>query len=150
MYVDPTSAKSVAGLTLRLSLGLSLIIIGLNHYMNFDPFRVMVESGLGPITFLGTVWAFVVPALEIVGGALLAIRRYGYVAAWTAGAALGSIPVGLLLKTLFTGEALDVYMPTANDTFIWILVFYFAAKTMSCCCGPNCNCTPGAPVKKGR
>ncbi len=140
MHFDISSPKGVAALALRLSFGLSLVLVGINHYMTMGGFSLMVTDGLGPLTFLGTLWAYVLPALMILGGALLAIGMYTEIGAWAAGLALGSIPVGMLLKPVLTGVALGDMMPVAVNTFVWILIYYFVVKSLACCDGKNCNC----------
>jgi hypothetical protein len=130
----PETPKGVASLALRLSFGISLLLVGLTHYMNFEPFQGMVVEGLGALEFLGMLWAYLLPALMIVGGALYTIGMYHEVAAWCAGLALGSIPVGMLLKPVLSGAPLPDVMAVAVNTFIWILVYYFVVKSCSCCC----------------
>ncbi len=128
----PSSPKGVAKLLVRVAFGVSLALIGLNHYMNLDAFAAMTASGLGPLTGLGTLWAYVLPALEIVGGVLLVAQYRTDIGVWTAGVALASIAIGLLLKPVFGTPIVDV-MPMVNDTFIWILAYLFVAKSL--CCG---------------
>jgi uncharacterized membrane protein YphA (DoxX/SURF4 family) len=122
---------------LRISLGVSLLFVGLNHYMTMDGFTGMVSGGLGPLTPLGTIWAYVLPGLMVVGGALLALGMYMDIGSWAAGIALASIPMGLLLKSVVGGVPLTDVMPMVHTTFIWILVYYFAVK--SCCCCGSCS-----------
>jgi len=141
MHCDVSSPKGVAALALRLSFGISLVLVGINHYMTMSGFSLMVTDGLGPIAFLGTLWAYVLPALMIVGGALFAIGMYLDIAAWAAGLALGSIPVGMLLKPVLTGVSLGDMMPVAVNTFVWILIYYFVVKSSSCC--GNCDTKSG-------
>lgn len=128
----PSSSKGVAKLLMRVAFGASLALIGLNHYMTLDAFAGMTSSGLGPLTGLGTLWAYVLPALEIVGGVLLAANYRTDIGAWAAGVALASIVVGLLLKPVF-GTPIDSVMPYVNNTFIWLLAYLFVAKSL--CCG---------------
>lgn len=140
----PSSSKGVAKLLLRVAFGVSLALIGLNHYMNLDAFSGFVAGGLGPLTSLGTLWAYVLPALEIVGGVLLAASYRTDIGAWCVGVALASIVIGMLLKPVF-GTPLDAVMPAVNSTFIWLLVYFFVVK--SCvCCG---TCMPGGMGEHG-
>ena len=129
----PSSPKGVAKLLVRVAFGVSLALIGLNHYMTLDAFVGMTASGLGPLTGLGTLWAYILPALEIVGGVLLAAKYRADIGAWAAGVALASIVIGLLLKTVVGGVALTDVMPTVNTTFIWIITYFFVAKSCVCC-----------------
>lgn len=130
--------KTAAKLSLRVSFGLSLLLVGVAHYMTLDMFGGMVAEGLGPLSFLGNIWAYVLPALQIVGGALFAVGMYYEIAAWTSGIALGSIPVGMLLKPVLTGVALPDMMPAAINAFIWLLVYVMVVKCCTCC-GSSCG-----------
>lgn len=134
MSCCPTKDPKVsAKLALRVSFGLSLLLVGVAHYMSLEMFAGMVSEGLGPLTALGNVWAYVLPALQIVGGALFAVGMYYEVASWTTGLALGSIPVGMLLKPVLGGVALPDMMPAAINAFIWILVYVMVVKCCTCC-----------------
>ncbi len=173
-----SSPKATARMLVRISFGLSLLFVGMTHYMDFDSYSLMVSDGLGPLAMLGTVWSYVMPALMIVGGALFVIGVFRSVAVWTSGIALASIPAGMLLKPVLSGVGLDETMPPALTAFVWLLVFLMVAKDScggmmgcgsacasgcgaGCGCGkPGCNCpAPGskmsapapaakAPVKK--
>jgi len=123
---------------LRVSFGLSLVCVGLVHYMTLGAFVGMASEGLGPLSGLGVIWAYILPALMIVGGALLAIGMYTLYAAWAVGVALGSIPVGMLAQSVLSGADLPSMMGMANNAFIWLLVFYFVVKCSSCC-GSSCD-----------
>ena len=125
--------KCAAKLVLRLSFGLSLLLVGIAHYMTMEMFMGMTADGLGPLAFLGTIWAYVLPALMIVGGALTAVGMYSGIASWCAGVALGSIPVGMLLKPVLSGVALPDVMPAAINAFIWIIMYVLVVKMTSCC-----------------
>lgn len=136
----PKSPKKIVAMALRYSLGLSLLFIGIIHYMDLANFTGMVTVGLGALEPLGVVWAYVLPALQIVAGALLVLGMMKEVAAWAGGIALGSIPAGLLLKPILSGGEISPIevMPLVADTFIWLFVLYFVIKSM-CCCGSNCT-----------
>ncbi len=140
-----TSPKGVAALAMRLGFGLSILLIGVHHYMNLSDFIPSVSMGLGPLVPAGIIWAYILPALLIIGGALISIGLFVEVGAWTAGVALGSIAPGLLLKTLLSdGQiGLEMVMPMVINTLIWLLVFFFVVKSMSCC-GGKC----GTEMKK--
>lgn len=125
-------------MALRLSFGLSLLLVGIAHYMSLEMFSGMVSDGLGALTLVGTIWAYILPALMIVGGALFAVGMYYEVASWTTGLALGSIPVGMLLKPVLSGIPLPDVMPMAINAFIWILVYVMVVKTCTCC-GSSCE-----------
>lgn len=129
--------KAGAALALRTSFGLSLLLVGIAHYMSLEMFSGMVADGLGPLTLLGTLWAYILPALMIIGGALFAVGMYCEVASLTSGIALGSIPVGMLLKPVLSGVALPDVMPMAINAFIWLVVYALVVKT--CCNGGSCG-----------
>lgn len=133
MSCCPTCPKGVAGLLLRLSFGLSLLLVGVSHYMGLQGFAQMVSDGLGPVAPLGMLWAYILPALMIVGGALFVIGMYTDIATWAAGLALGSIPVGMLLKPVLSGASLADAMPASINAFIWLLVFAVVVKCVHCC-----------------
>ncbi len=133
-------------MVLRWSFSLSLIFVGLTHYMQIDSFRVMVTDGLGPFAPLGMLWAFVLPALFIVGGVLLLIGKYMDIGVWATAIGLGSIPAGMLLKPVLSGMSLSDTMPPAIQAFIWLLVFMWVVKLSSC--GP-CDCGPEGKTKNG-
>ena len=101
--------------------------------MTMTPFKAMVMGGLGPLEPLGALWALVLPALMIVGGALIAVGMYLEVGAWASGVALASIPVGMLLKPVVGGVPLPDVMPAAINAFIWMIVYVLVIK-LSCCC----------------
>lgn len=138
MHCDLNSPKSAMKVCLRLSFGLSLLCVGIVHYMTLDMFMGMTSEGLGPLTFLGTIWAYIMPALMILGGALFTISMYDNIAAWASGIALASIPVGMLLKSVLGGVPLPDMMAAAINAFIWLLVYVMVVK-MCCCCG---SCGP--------
>ena len=132
-----------AKLCIRISFGLSLLLMGLWHYMTLDGFVIMVSDGLGPLTILGTIWAYILPALMIVGGALLTIGKYDEIGSLAAGIALGSIAPGLLLKPVLSGISATDVMPMVVNTFIWLLVYAWVVKTSCCCNGDSCGCGDG-------
>ena len=146
-------------LFVRVSFGLSLLFVGLTHYMDMGSFTIMVSDGLGPLGLLGTIWSYIYPALLIVGGVLTAFGKYPFVAIPVVGLALASIPAGMLLKPVLSGVGLDETMPPAINAFIWILVFIHVLRAWKggadCGCGTAANCAcpaPGAvapaPLKK--
>jgi uncharacterized membrane protein YphA (DoxX/SURF4 family) len=136
----PCHPKCIAACVVRVSFGLSLLFVGLVHYMNFTAFKGMVSEDLAALTLFGTLWAYILPALMIVGGALLVIGMFLDVAAWTAGIALASIPAGMLLKSVLSGVSLATTMPSANDALLWLLIFFFVVKSSSCCGGGKDGC----------
>jgi len=138
----PTHPKCIAALLLRVSFGLSLLFVGLVHYMTFTAFKGMVSENLGALGMIGVLWAYILPALMIVGGALFVIGLFPEIAAWTAGIALASIPAGMLLQSVLT--AVPLAMNEAVNAFVWLLVFFFVVKFWGCCAGggkDSCCCS---------
>ncbi len=121
-----TSASAVSNLILRVSVGVTMLLIGISEYRDFAPFLASVTDGLGWMSSVVTVFAYMLPALLIFGGGLLAIGRYSFVAAWTGGIALGLVPVGLVLKTVMTGSPLPDMLTAAYPPVVWLIAFYLA------------------------
>ncbi len=120
------SSSIVSNSILRVSIGISMVLIGISEYRDFAPFLANVTDGLGWMTFPATLWGYILPALLIFGGGMLAAGRYSFVAAWVGGVALGSIPVGLLLKTVMTGSPLPDTLMAAYPSVVWLVAFYLA------------------------
>lgn len=141
-YKLPCCPVGIVALMARVSIGLSLLFVGLVHYMTFTSFSAMVTEDLGywPVTALGTVWAYVVPALMIVGGALLVLGMFSDIAVWAASLAIGSIPAGMLLKSVLAGVPLATTMPPAINALIWLVALILVVKLQSCCCEGNGSC----------
>jgi hypothetical protein len=127
-----------------VSLGLALIFTGISHYQGIAGFIGMVSGDLGFLGFLGTIWAYILPLLMIVGGVCLIWKKQMLVGAWCSGLALASIPAGMLLKPVLTNnpDALGQAMSFANNAFIWIIVLLLTVK-MSSCCGKSACATGG-------
>lgn len=123
------SALRAGNFTLRLALGVTMVCIGISAYRDFTPFVAIVTDGLGPVAFLGYVWAFLLPALLIFGGVFLVIGRYLQLAAWTGGIALASVPVGMVLKTVMTDLPLPDMLTASYPAFVWLLAFVLALQT---------------------
>ena len=118
---------------LRLAFGLSLALVGVAHYMNIGGFVEMTSGGLGALAPLGMIWAYILPALQIVGGLLIAfnVRGMACIGKVAAGLALGSIAVGMTLKGVMTGD-LGGVMPMVQNAFIWLIVYALACKSLNC------------------
>jgi len=106
--------------------------MGLANYMAFEAFQGMAADGMGALTIVGTLWAYVLPGLMILGGALIALGMYMNIGAWLAGLALASIPVGMLLKPVLSGFSLADAMPSVVNAFVWLLVYLFVVKCSGC------------------
>ena len=124
------STSDVSSLVLRIPLGLTMVMIGISAYRDFAPFVANVTEGLAWASAFGTVWAFLLPALLIFGGGMLAVGRYSYIAGLTGGAALGSIPLGLILKNVLSGVPLPDMMAAAYPSIVWMVAFYLAVNRM--------------------
>lgn len=152
MFFGISSKKSVAGLLIRISFGLALLFHGITLYKGGAAnFAAMTASDLGPLSPLGQVWGYILPALMIVGGALFVVGLLPYYATWIAGVALGSIPAGVLLKPILGSLDQGLAMQMTINALIWLLVFAVAVRFGfscgcaggSCGCGQqNCNCGP--------
>lgn len=129
------SPKCIAKLILRISFGGALLLVGVTHLQNVGEFKGMVSGGLGPLAPLGNLWAYILPLLQIVGGGLIVAGKRADIAVWCAGIALASIIIGSLLRPIFGGIPLGdpMAMGAANNTFIWLIVYFLVVKSM--CCG---------------
>jgi hypothetical protein len=128
----PKDPKCVPGFLLRISFGLSLLFVGIDHYANIADFSQFVSSGLGSLGQVGTLWAYVFPGLMIIGGALLVLGQYLDTAVWTAGLALAAIPAGLTLKPILSDTALTDVMPGVINAIIWLVLYYLVTKSIFC------------------
>ncbi len=137
MTLSVGTPSFAAKIVLRVSFGLSLLFVGIVHYMTFTVFSAMVSDGLGVLSILGTIWAFILPALMILGGALFAIGMFMEYASWAAGIALGSIAAGMLIKPVLSATPLPDVMPAAVNALVWLLVYAWVVK-MNSCCGEDC------------
>lgn len=142
----PQHPLCIAGTVARMSLGLSLLCVKLVHYMSFGSFVGMVSEDLGALTMLGVLWAYILPALMIIGGALLVLGMFDEVAVWCASLALGSIPAGLLLKSVLSGLPLSETMQPAINALIWLIALVVITRVTGCCTADSC-CPPN-PAKK--
>lgn len=115
--------RATAAAIARVSFGLALVCIGLIHYMQFRSFSLVVRDGLGPLDMLGVIWAFILPALYIIGGGLFALNIGTNIAIWLIGIGLGSIAPGMLLKSVLTSIDMTDMMAAANNSFIWMGIF---------------------------
>jgi hypothetical protein len=122
------SVPFVSCTLLRISVGVCMVLIGIAAYRDFAPFVANVTDGLGPLSLFGYFWAFFLPALLVFGGGMLAVGRYSYIAAWVGGIALGSIPLGLILKTVMTGLPLPDMIKEAYPSIVWLVAFYLAVN----------------------
>lgn len=137
----PQCPLCIVGTVARISLGLSLLFVGLVHYMSFTAFSAMVSEDLAALSLLGTLWAYILPALMIIGGSLLVLGMFTEVALWSSSIALGSIPAGMLLKSVTSGLPLSETMPPAINALIWLIALIVITKMTGCCSDNGC-CSP--------
>ncbi len=140
------SLKHLAAKIIRVSFGLTILLVGLAWYIQFDSFAIQVTDGLGPLSFIGAIWAYLLPGLMILGGALFVTGLLPDAAVWAAGVAIGSIPPGMILKTVLSDVALDDNLPWAFNMCLWMMMLYIAAKSLSC--GPACEAKPAPAATK--
>jgi len=125
------SAPFISNAVLRIALGVTMVMIGISAYRDLAPFLANVTDGLmGWTSRIAYLWGFILPALLIFGGGLLAIGRYQFLAAWTGGLAIGSVPIGIVLKTIMTGLPLPDAMAAIYPSIVWIIAFVLAFTTL--------------------
>ena len=127
---DVSTPKGIVCTVLKIAFGLSLILMGVANYMTMDGYKAMVSSDLAQLEPLGQLWAYILPGLLIIGGVCMIIKKYPEIGAWATTIALGSIPVGLLLKAVLGGVSTAELMPMINAAFIWIIAYVMVRK---CC-----------------
>lgn len=127
----PCDSKGIACCIVRVTFGLSAILIGLAHYGAVQEFSGFVAMGLGPLAPLGMLWGYILPGLMVIGGALLVVGNSA-VSAWLLGIAFGSIIVGMLLKPLLGGTPLAEVMPATINAYIYLFAYLVTVKC-SCC-----------------
>jgi hypothetical protein len=134
------SPKHIAKLGLRISLGLAVALIGIDHLLNIGEFPQMVAAGLGPLEPAGLAWGYILPFLELVGGLMVAFNFQPDKGMWLFVIALGSIVVGMVLKGILASTTLvspdeafplDSAMGIAQATSLWLI----GAVLASSCCG---------------
>ncbi len=130
----PKSPKCVAKSLLRIGFGATLALYGVAHYLDLQGFVGMTASGFsGVLGSLAQLWAYVLPLLMIVGGGFLVVPYRTDIAAWCAGVALASIAIGMTLKVVLGNESLVNVGAFVNNALIWLLIYFFAVKSASCC-----------------
>lgn len=119
---------STLSCSLRIATGVSIAIVGLVHYLQMTTFAGMVAKDLGTLTALGTAWAYILPALQIVGGLWFAFDKKNVVPALLLGVAFGSIAIGMVAKSVLSGTDL-AGMGASQNALLWLL-FVYAATMM--------------------
>ncbi len=140
----------------RVGLGLALVGFGVAHYRFFGGdtgFHAMAMQPLQNVSLLAMLaglLAYIVPALQIVGGALFATKQLCYISKFCILAALGGILGWAGLAMIVGGpEAAGGAGQAINGAIIFLLG-YSLVKKMECCsstcspggsaCGSNSNC----------
>ena len=135
--------------SLRVAFGVSLALFGIAHYLDVQGFAGMTAGGFtGVLASLATLWAYVLPLLMIVGGALVVVGYRPDIAAWCAGVALASIAIGMSLKMTLGAADAATAGGAIQSVMLWLLVYLFAIKGLACGCGakggrPGGTCAPG-------
>lgn len=127
----------VAKNIVRVGFGIGLALVGVAQYQNIGDFAEAVGYGLLWLEPIGMLWGYILPALFIVGGVLLALGLYPVAATALAGVGLMSIPVGLTLKSVMLGSPLSTTIPTSMTVSIGILVYLVAVRGLQ---SANCVC----------
>jgi|GEM_PF-1402851 len=122
------SPRYVSRLLLRIGFGLSLLFIGISHYKDIAAFADISRAGLGVFAPIGALWAYILPLLMIFGGLLYIANFRPDIAAWLAGVALASMPVGMILKSVMSPTPLDQTITMATYAFVWLLVYTLVSK----------------------
>ena len=130
-----SDSKAVSGFILRIAFGFLILFVGLAHYADIGGYVQMVSGNLGPFTALGAIWAYILPGLLVVGGALFVLGMQLNIATWAAGIALGSIPAGMILKTLLGDAPLTDMMKMGNMSILYLLIYIFVVGQNHCCGG---------------
>ena len=133
------NCTQVCGLScaLRVAAGVSVALVGLVHYMEISAFAGFVSGGLGALAPLGKLWAYILPALQIVGGLWFAFYKKNPTPGLLLGIAFASTAIGVLLKPVLSDTPLagpDGVMGAAQNAMLW-LVFVLIAAMCSKCAG---------------
>lgn len=126
----PNTPDAVARTLIRISFGLSLMFVGIAHITDLQSFSLVVGDGFDGVFFLSYpawLYSYLHPFLLLFGGALLVLNRFPVLAAWCAGIPLVMIPAGMLSKAIFALDLNDL-MPSAINTWIWILVYVYVVR----------------------
>ena len=128
VFSIPKNPKAIIGTVLRITFGFAILFIGVSHYQGIGEFVGMTTSELGPLSFFGAVWAHILPALMIIGGALFVLKKKPVISTWCITIALASIVVGMLLKPVISGNPgmLGSAMSMAQSAFMWLIFFVIA------------------------
>lgn len=134
MCCCPTSPKCIAKCLFKIGFGGSLALVGVAHFKDMQGFSDMVAGGFtGVLANLAGLWAYILPLLMIVGGALLVVGYRLDIAAWAAGVALVSIALGMALKAILGTLPLGEVMPAVQNALLWSLLYLFVVKCGGCC-----------------
>lgn len=147
--------KGAASTLARIGFGVTLLLMGVAHYLKLDSFTSLMSEGLAttPLAFLAPVMAYVLPALMIIGGFLYTIGFFMTVGAWVTGIALAAFPILMILKAVVAPDIEPTsVMPFVVYGIAWLVLFKMVTKSgcghkgcaTGCACGmPGCNCAPG-------
>ncbi len=105
-----------------------MLLVGISLYRDFPVFHIQATSDLAALTTFATVWAYILPALFILAGGFLIVGRYSFITAWLGGVSLGSVAIGMFLKTLMTNFPLEDALTFVFPIFIWMIAFHMALQ----------------------
>jgi uncharacterized membrane protein YphA (DoxX/SURF4 family) len=127
----------IAPWLLRIGFGVLLAAYGVSHYQNFAGFQSVATQPLASVGWLAAIaglLAYVVPALQIVGGVLVATKQLCSVAKICVLAVFGGILGWVGLSIVVSGMNEGTNLAIQNATFF--LLLYMLVKKFSCCgCG---------------
>lgn len=128
--------RSTLGSALRIAVGVSVALIGLVHYQTLSGFTTMVSDGLGDLSPLGSIWAYILPALQIIGGLWFAFDKKSSIPTLLLGVAFGSIAIGMLAKVVLGNANLGGeagMMSAAQNALLWLTFATIATMSVGKC-----------------
>lgn len=134
----------------RIGFGLALAGFGVNHYRNLAGFVEMSKGAFPTVPALAMaagLLAYVVPALQIIGGLLFAIGQLKCISKICILASLGGI-MGYAGLSVMVGDASVMGNAGAaiQNASIMLVTYWVIQKML--CCGGSSACAPGASCCK--
>jgi uncharacterized membrane protein YphA (DoxX/SURF4 family) len=105
---------------MRISFGLCLALIGIDHIKNMAEFAPTVSGGFGFLDPVAPLAIWLVSVLEVVGGLWFAIDVRSKWPGLLVGLALMLIAVGMTAKTLLGGVPLMNVMDATQNSLLWL------------------------------
>ncbi len=128
----------------RIGFGIFLFAYGVRHYMDLAGFRAMASQPFESISALAMVaglLAIVFPALQILGGILVATRQLCSIAKICVLGALGGI-VGWAGLAILVGADMQMYGGLAQNAIILLLLYSLVKKFDCSCCTTSTGPVP--------